>query len=150
MKWKGQRATKPSRVLSLLGGLAIFTNVAACQSQSLSQREACQKFSDAVVSIDAGGESKGSGFLVSPDGLILTANHVVADKDGTYHQAISVHLSTGEDVLASPAMTISAESVGQDFAILKVSAKSKLPFLSLGSSHHAWQLDKMILPLATL
>jgi S1-C subfamily serine protease len=103
------------------------------QTSALSQRQACEKFSSAVVSIDAGGQSRGTGFIVSPDGLIMTVSHVIRDVDGAYHGAISVQLSTGENLLATPAIPISAENVGKDFALLKVTAKEKLPFLMLGS-----------------
>jgi S1-C subfamily serine protease len=86
-----------------------------------------------VVSIDAGGQSRRTGFIVSLDGLIMTVSHVITDIDGSYHGAINVQLSTGENLLATPATSISPESVGKDFALLKVTAKEKLPFLVLGS-----------------
>ncbi len=62
----------------------------------------------------------------------MTVSHVIADTDGPYHRAISVQLSTGQNLLATPAMSISPESVGKDFALLKVTAKEKLPFLGVG------------------
>jgi S1-C subfamily serine protease len=111
----------------LVSGLIVFLSASAfCQTSSFSQHQACEKFSSSVVSIDAGGQSRGTGFIVSPDGLIMTVSHVITDIDGSYHAAINVQLSTGENLLANPATSISAESVGKDFALLKVTAKEKL------------------------
>lgn len=67
---------------------------------------------------------KGSGFIVSEDGKILTNNHVVADAD-----TITVTLSDGR--------TFDAKIVGKDptfdLAVLKIEAKD-LPTLELGDS----------------
>ncbi len=66
-----------------------------------------------------------SGFIVSPDGYILTNNHVVADAD-----VINILLNDGRE--------FSAEVVGtdknSDLAVLKIDADN-LPFLSLGNSN---------------
>jgi S1-C subfamily serine protease len=113
--------------------LLLSSTFAFGQSTPLSQREACTKFSDAVVEVDGGGESKGSGFIVSSDGYILTAAHVVMESDGHYHAAIFVKLSSGELLLASPGSQPSIESVGEDFALLKVDAKTSLSYLPLGN-----------------
>lgn len=104
------------------------------QNTPLSQRQACAKFSDAVVEINAGGESLGSGFIVSSDGFILTASHVVRNEDGAYYPTISTILADGSLEFATPTSPISLDSVGQDFALLKIAAKKQLPFLTLGST----------------
>ena len=101
----------------------------------ISHPQVCARFSDAVVEIIGGGESFGTGFIVSNDGFILTAAHVVRDKDGKYFSAISVKMPDGRSELAT-AIPMTVESVGQDFALLKVNAKdakTSLPFLALGS-----------------
>ncbi len=67
----------------------------------------------------------GSGFLVSPDGLIVTNKHVVADKTAEY----AVVLSSGKKYTA----TVLARDPILDVAIVKISA-SGLPYLSLGNS----------------
>ena len=106
-------------------------------AQPLTQREACSKFGDAVVSIDAGGgESRGSGFLVSADGFILTAAHVVRDVDGGIHPTIDVALHDGSHLLADPVLqSITADNTGKDFVLLKIRNNKPLPFLKLGSIH---------------
>ncbi len=121
------------RIFSIL--LLLSPLVAFSQTKSLSQREACTKFSDAVVQINAGGQSYGSGFIVSPDGYILTANHVVRNEQGQYYSAIFVTLSGGRLVSADPILPLNPEIVGKDYAIIKIpSQPSPLPFLELGSN----------------
>ena len=69
--------------------------------------------------------SLGSGFVIQPDGYILTNNHVV---DGA--EKIMVRLSNREEY--------EAELVGtdprSDLALLKVTAEKKLPALTMGDS----------------
>jgi serine protease Do len=112
-------------VLYLCGSVSVV-------AQPLTQREACAKFSDAIVSIDAGGESRGSGFLVSADGLILTAAHVVHDESGAIHGAIAVTLADGSLEFASVAFPESLDSMGKDFVLLRIAPKKPLPFLQIG------------------
>ena len=61
-------------------------------------------------------ESLGSGVIVSPDGYILTANHVVADAD-------EVKVSIGDDKKEYPAKIIGKDAV-TDVAVLKISAEN--------------------------
>jgi serine protease Do len=74
---------------------------------------------------DRGGESLGSGFIVSSDGYILTNRHVVANAD-----SVKVHLSDHR--------TFTAKVVGEDkiydIALLKVDA-SGLPTVQVGNSN---------------
>lgn len=69
--------------------------------------------------------SLGSGFVVDPDGLVVTNNHVVEDAD-----EVTVTLSDGE--------TLDAEVLGRDaktdLALLKVDVDRKLPFVRFGNS----------------
>jgi S1-C subfamily serine protease len=106
------------------------------RSQSLTRQEACSpRFQNAVVRIDGGGEIKGTGFIVSEDGLIVTANHVVRNQEGRLFSFITATLPDGRIEVATPAITLSPESIGQDYAVLKISVKDKLPFLEIGSSN---------------
>ncbi len=67
----------------------------------------------------------GSGFIISPDGFILTNAHVIAGAD-----RISVTFS---DDTTHPARLIGAD-VGNDLAIVKVDAGRDLPTVSLGDA----------------
>src|SRR5690348_1472269 len=74
---------------------------------------------------DRGGESLGSGFIISSDGYILTNRHVVANAD-----SVKVHLSDHR--------TFSAKVIGEDkiydIALLKIDA-SNLPTVQIGNSN---------------
>jgi serine protease Do len=74
---------------------------------------------------DRGGESMGSGFIISADGYILTNNHVVANAD-----SVKVHLSDHR--------TFTAKVVGTDkiydIALLKIDA-GNLPTVQIGNSN---------------
>jgi S1-C subfamily serine protease len=104
------------------------------QNAPVTQKEACAKFSDAIVKIDAGGQSFGSGFIVSPDGYILTANHVIRSAEGPYYSAIFVTLAGNKIEPATPVLPLSPKMIGQDYALLKITARHPLPFLQLGNA----------------
>ncbi|WDS36146.1 Do family serine endopeptidase [Pseudoxanthomonas sp.] len=72
------------------------------------------------------GESMGSGFIISPDGYILTNNHVV---DGSSN--VKVKLSDGRSFKAK----VIGTDKGYDVALLKIDAKS-LPSLRMGESNN--------------
>lgn len=95
----------------------------------ITQKDACKRFMPAVVRIDLA-DSAASGFIVSPDGWIITAGHVVLDQTGHLASAVAVRLPNGKTSLAR--VFIDRESAVRDFAILKVEA-TELPFLKLGS-----------------
>ncbi len=75
--------------------------------------------------------SGGSGFIISPDGYILTNNHVV---DG----ATKVEVHYGADADGNGGHTVSAKIVGRDtatdIALLKIDVSSTLPTVPLGDS----------------
>lgn len=70
----------------------------------------------------------GSGFVVSPDGLIVTNNHVIDGAD-----QIEIEFFSGK--------TLPAKVVGKDdktdIAVLKVESKDPLPFVKFGDSDKA-------------
>ncbi|NMG09151.1 trypsin-like peptidase domain-containing protein [Brasilonema sp. UFV-L1] len=85
-----------------------------------------EKASPAVVAIALGTQGHGSGFIVSPDGLILTNAHVVQDGPKT----VAVVLADGRQVLAD---VLGFASGGLDLAALKIRNQKNLPFLRLAS-----------------
>jgi serine protease Do len=70
-------------------------------------------------------EAKGSGFIINPDGIIVTNNHVVKDA-----KTVTVQLQNG--------MTYPAKVLGTDprtdLAVVKISAGKPLPYVELGNS----------------
>jgi serine protease Do len=70
-------------------------------------------------------EARGSGFIVSADGIIVTNNHVVKGA-----RTLSVTLDDGTVL---PAKVIGTDP-RTDIAVLKVDAKHPLPFIQLGNS----------------
>lgn len=70
-------------------------------------------------------EARGSGFIVNPDGLIVTNNHVVKDE-----ARLEVTLSDGTRL---PAKVVGTDP-RTDIAVLKVEAHHPLPYLQLGDS----------------
>lgn len=69
---------------------------------------------------------------MSPDGYVLTALHVVRAENGETYSSIVVGLPNST-MFAKVAAYVTAESLGQDFVLLKLeNVKTKLPFLQLG------------------
>jgi serine protease Do len=77
--------------------------------------------------------SGGSGFIISPDGYILTNNHVVEG-------ATKVQVHYGADENGSGGHTVEARIVGRDrstdLALVKIDAGGALPVIPLGDSDH--------------
>ena len=68
----------------------------------------------------------GSGFIISPDGLVLTSQHVVGDPKADYTIILEPDKKYSAKILARDPIN--------DIAILKIQAKN-LPFLELGDSN---------------
>ncbi len=68
----------------------------------------------------------GTGFFISPDGYLVTNNHVIDIEESSY----TVYLNDGTSY---PATLIAADEM-LDVALLKVESPSALPFLEFGSS----------------
>jgi serine protease Do len=75
--------------------------------------------------------SGGSGFIISPDGYILTNNHVIEG-------ATKVEVHLGADENGNGGRTLQAKIVGRDaatdIALIKVEAGQPLPNIALGDS----------------
>jgi serine protease Do len=73
-------------------------------------------------------EARGSGFIIDPDGTVVTNNHVV--KNAT---SVTVTLDDGTTL---PAKVIGTDP-RSDLAVLRVKADHRLPFINLGDSDEA-------------
>jgi serine protease Do len=75
--------------------------------------------------------SGGSGFIISPDGYILTNNHVVEG-------ATRVDVHFGADENGNGGRTMPAKIIGRDpatdIALVKIDAGNNLPYVNLGDS----------------
>ena len=71
-------------------------------------------------------EARGSGFIINPDGLIVTNNHVIRDA-----RRITVTLDDGQTL---PATVVGADP-RTDIALLKIDAHHSLPYVQLGNSN---------------
>ncbi len=71
-------------------------------------------------------EARGSGFIINPDGLIVTNNHVIRNAG-----RLTVTLDDGQTL---PATVIGADP-RTDIALLKIDAHHALPYIELGDSN---------------
>lgn len=71
-------------------------------------------------------EARGSGFIISPDGYIVTNNHVIKGA-----KKITISLDTGAKY---PAKVI-GQDTKTDLALLKIQSEKPLPFIQLGDSN---------------
>ncbi|MUK88789.1 trypsin-like serine protease [Ornithinibacillus sp. L9] len=117
--------------------IAMFMNVVAILPQTfsipaidflmtsarLSAQEDIQAYKQSVVVVETG-ESKGTGFSISDDGLIVTNYHVVDGED-------TVTIAFPENGLFSASVTETYPEV--DLAVLQINDAENLPFLELAS-----------------
>ena len=124
-------------VLTCFIGLANEPLVAQGKEQTSESIFARSK--SAVVQVLAGGRT-GTGFIIAPNGTILTAHHLVASLqvvgnhvEVNYSPSILVKFSDGRWVAADPLRPSSdLESAVHDYALLKT-RETALPYLRLGS-----------------
>lgn len=78
-------------------------------------------------------QSLGSGFIISPDGYVVTNNHVItADGQGEV-ESISVTMPDGTEY---PAKLVGKDTAS-DLAVLKIARPKPFPFVRFGDSAHA-------------
>jgi len=104
---------------------AFIFAVAALAAADFSQ--AVKQVDPAVVTITAGDKS-GAGFIVSPDGYILTNNHVVEESD---EASLKVKLQNDEELPA----TIAHSAIEGDLCVLKIE-RTNLPVVQFASSQN--------------
>ena len=78
-------------------------------------------------------QSLGSGFIISPDGYVVTNNHVItADGQGEV-ESITINTPDGTEY---PAKLVGRDAAS-DLAVLKISSNKPLPFVRFGDSRTA-------------
>jgi len=85
-------------------------------------------------------QAVGSGFIISPDGFIVTNNHVISlDREGQADE-VTVKLADGKQYKAR----IVGRDIESDLAVLKIDAPGALPFVKFGESRKARAGDWVI------
>lgn len=97
--------------------------------------ERLEPFFDHIPQGEREGASLGSGFIIDPEGTIVTNNHLIANAD-----EIKITLSNGQQYIAK----ILGSDIKTDLAVLKIEAKEKLPYVEFGSSENAKAGDWVI------
>ena len=120
----------------LLLGLVMSTGIAKAQNV-LTGKEIYGVNCKAVVQIYMNGNFSGTGFIVSPDGIIMTANHVITTRDSRFRQYasdIKVVVEGGSLPYPATPLTsqVSDDQANYDSALIKITA-SQLPTVKLGS-----------------
>lgn len=85
-------------------------------------------------------EAVGSGFILSPDGFIVTNNHVISLDAEKAADEIAVKLANGTEYKAR----LVGRDAESDIAVLKIEAKAALPFVQFGESAKARAGDWII------
>jgi hypothetical protein len=130
--------TRKAPICALLGFLLLTGGHLKAQSQNTTE-QVVKKCSDAVVLIfvsDSGKEiGLGSGFIISPEGKIVTNYHVIKDA-----QKALVKLTNGAFF---PVESVLASDPAEDLAIIKVAGKN-LPTLKVGNSDNVQVGERVV------
>ncbi len=98
---------------------AILPNVSTPEPMTVEEVTALARKAVVRIVTDLG---TGSGFIIDPDGLIMTNNHVISDAE-----EITVYLDDGTEYTG----TVRGRDLVRDLALVKIPA-SGLPFLEIG------------------
>ena len=114
----------PIRAGSRLMTAARFTPEAETPAETYRN---CQTKSPAVVTVYAGNET-GSGSIVSPEGLVITSNHVIKDRASS--QPIVARTADGEQYQGR----VLKVDTRNDLALLQLEAQNQFPIVPLASA----------------
>jgi S1-C subfamily serine protease len=117
----------------------LLSIISANAQQSVTSKAIYRTNHSAVVQIYVNEQFSGDGFLVSSDGSVLTANHVVATREShfrEYFPNIKVMVFSGNAFKVYPAVplldpNISADQANFDYAFLKITG-GEFPHVTLG------------------
>lgn len=120
---RGTRSLSVIAILCLIASGAVTEPLAAVQDTI--DIEAIRRATVTIEVTSAAGGSQGSGFLVSADGIVATAAHVIEGATG-----ITVRLISGEEYQVAGLLVVDTV---RDFALVRI-AGFGLPTVSLGNS----------------
>lgn len=114
-------------------------SVGAFAQKVLTGKEIYRLSCKAIVQVYVNSIFSGVGFIVSPDGTIITANHVITTRDSRFREyakdirVVVFNNGAPQVYMAAPVPAdVSPDQTNFDTAILKIVA-SGLPYLNLGS-----------------
>jgi S1-C subfamily serine protease len=133
----GSGSSKPVRNTSIIGKAQDVQAVLAKVNGAVVAIQTGAAVDSGLFSGGSGGSSggEGTGFVVSPDGVIVTNNHVVADANGR----IEVEFADG----TKQAAELLGRAPEYDLAVLKVDGRN-LPTVKLGSSDAVQVGDEVV------
>jgi uncharacterized RDD family membrane protein YckC len=91
---------------------------------------------DAVVIVGAGGH--GTGFIISPDGLVVTNYHIIEEEEKI---AVAM-IKHAESIQIFDVATIVAHDKEKDIAILKIEGEN-FPFIHMGDSNDVYSGERI-------
>jgi len=110
-------------------GAFLLTSLSAADPAATPVEELTKRSLQSVVVVyqqGRAGDVLGTGFIVSPDGLIATNWHVINDR-----RQVEVELQDGTTY---PAIAVEASDRRLDLALIRIAPKAPLPALKLGDS----------------
>lgn len=124
--------------MAKLAPLLILLLAWQAKTAQVTPREIFDANNDATVRIYTNGAMNGCGFVVSEDGLVVTANHVVTTPESRFTQpfeSIAVKIGKREH----PATIVKSSQVN-DVALLRIIA-AQLPHVKLGKCCEIWRSE---------
>jgi S1-C subfamily serine protease len=116
----------------------------AANSETLNEKQIFEKYKDAVVTVFGDGLDRGCGFIVSADGLIYTANHVITtDESGVRKQFSKIEVKGIQDAKSHFANVVGT-SEETDTAILKIVGSQKT-HVALGEWSEVQESDPVMI-----
>ncbi len=115
-------------------------------AKELSYKEVIKKNGSAVVTVLAG-RGLGSGFIIHPDGYIITNQHVVS---GSYKSKIKIKFHTKQNGILKheqfSQVRVLAVSHRYDLALLKIEGfeKRQFPYVTIASAHNIEKGDEIV------
>jgi S1-C subfamily serine protease len=117
--------------------VACLLSLSANAQNALTRKEVYEINCKAIVQIYVEGHFSGVGFIASPDGIVMTANHVVATRESSFKEyAGNIAVAVFGKPTPYPATPISArvsdDQANYDSAAVRIAATG-LPHVTLGS-----------------